>query len=112
MPRLEDRVALVTGGARGQGEAIARLFVEEGARVVIADVLDEAGAKLAVDLGDSARFVHLDVANEQDWQKAVEATIAAFGKLDALVNNAGILHFAPMDETTADQFRRVVEVNE
>lgn len=112
MQRLEGRVALVTGGARGQGEAIARLFVDEGARVVIGDVLDEAGAKLAVDLGEAARFVHLDVSSEQDWQRAVDAAVAEFGKLDALVNNAGILHFAPIDETTAEQFRKVVEVNE
>lgn len=112
MARLEDRVAIVTGGARGQGEAIARLFVEEGASVVIGDVSDEAGAKLAVDLGESARFVHLDVASEADWQSAVDTAVAEFGKLDALVNNAGILHFAPMHETTAEQFRRVVEVNQ
>lgn len=110
--RLKGRVALVTGAARGQGEAIARLFVDEGAKVVLADVLTEPGEKLAAELGDAARFVRLDVADEDQWQAAVDLAVGSFGHLDALVNNAGILHMAPLADTTAEQFRRVVEVNQ
>lgn len=110
--RLEGRVALVTGGARGQGEAIVRLFVDEGASVVIGDLLDEPGEKLAAELGDMVSFVHLDVSVEEDWTRAVDLAVAAFGKLDSLVNNAGILHFAPMADTTSEQFSKVVAVNQ
>ncbi|MCA3807796.1 MAG: SDR family NAD(P)-dependent oxidoreductase, partial [Burkholderia sp.] len=78
MKRLEGKVALITGGARGQGEAEARRFVAEGARVVIADVLDDAGRRVAAELGDAARFQHLDVTNEADWQAAIQATLAQF----------------------------------
>ena len=91
MKRLEGKVALITGGARGQGEAEARRFVAEGARVVIADVLDDAGRRVAAELGDAARYQHLDVTNEDDWHTAVLATLAHFGRLDILVNNAAIL---------------------
>ncbi|MGW3468429.1 glucose 1-dehydrogenase [Saccharopolyspora sp. NPDC000995] len=112
MGRLDGRVALVTGGARGQGEAVARLFVNEGAQVVVGDVLDEPGENLAADLGDAAQYVHLDVTDENDWLHAVDLTVRRFGKLDALVNNAGVLHFAPIEETTAERFRQVVEVNQ
>lgn len=112
MRRLDGRVALVTGAARGQGEAIARIFVDEGAQVVLGDVQDDLGEKVAADLGDAARFVHLDVGQERDWDAAVALAVQEFGKLDALVNNAGVLHFASMAETSAEDFRKVVEVNE
>lgn len=111
-PRLDGKVALVTGGARGQGEAVVRLFVDEGACVVIGDVLDELGQKLAAELGDAARFVHLDVTAEDDWTRAVDHAVEAFGRVDALVNNAGVLHFAPMADTTLDEFTKVVAVNQ
>ena len=112
MGRLDGRVALVTGAARGQGEAISRLFVEEGAKVVVCDVLAEEGEKTAADLGDAARFLKLDVTDPNGWRGAVDFTIGEFGKLDALVNNAGIVHMASIADTTLDQFRRVVDVNQ
>ncbi|MEU6379403.1 glucose 1-dehydrogenase [Streptomyces sp. NPDC046909] len=112
LARLASRVALVTGAARGQGEAIARLFVAEGAQVLLGDVLEEPGEKLAAELGVAARFVRLDVTDEGQWRRAVEVATGTFGRLDALVNNAGILHMGSVSDTTAAQFRRVVEVNQ
>src|SRR6185295_184833 len=91
MGRLDGKVALVTGAARGQGEAEARMFVAEGAKVVLGDVLDDLGEKIAIDLGDDARYVHLDVTKPDDWKAAVDTATSAFGKLDVLINNAGIL---------------------
>ena len=81
MDRLAGKVALISGGARGQGAAEARLFVAEGAKVVLADVLDEEGAKVAAELGDAARYVHLDVTQEDQWADAVATTVGAFGSL-------------------------------
>ena len=111
MGRLQDSVAVVTGGARGMGEAEVRLFVAEGARVVIADVLDDDGARLAADLGDAARYVHLDVTDEAGWRALLDATVAAFGVPDVLVNNAGVLHVAPLVATEEADLRRVLDVN-
>ena len=112
MGRLDGKVALVTGGARGMGKAHVRHFVAEGARVVLGDVRDEQGAAVAAALGpDACRFVHHDVTSESDWVTAVDTTVAAFGRLDVLVNNAGILAHAPIDEMALADFRRVLEVN-
>src|SRR5690242_15941170 len=88
--RLAGRVALITGAARGQGAAEARLFAAEGAKVMVADLLDDEGHRLADQLGAGGGYVHLDVSDEQQWADAVAATVSRFGKLDALVNNAGI----------------------
>jgi NAD(P)-dependent dehydrogenase (short-subunit alcohol dehydrogenase family) len=91
--RLKDKVAIITGGAHGMGEAEARLFAEEGAKVVIADVLVKEGEAVAADISagqHQARFVRTDVTLESDWQKLIAEAIAAFGRLDILVNNAGI----------------------
>jgi 3alpha(or 20beta)-hydroxysteroid dehydrogenase len=112
MKRLEGKVALITGGARGQGEAEARRFVAEGARVVIADVLDDAGRRVAAELGDAARFQHLDVTSKADWQAAVQATLAQFGRLDILVNNAAILKLVPIESCSLDDYRKVIDVNQ
>lgn len=112
MARLEDKVAIITGAARGTGEATARLFVEEGARVALADVADERGEALAKELGDAAAFVHLDVTSEEDWRRAVEATLARFGRLDVLVNNAGVLHMAAIVDTALADYERVIRVNQ
>jgi 3alpha(or 20beta)-hydroxysteroid dehydrogenase len=112
MGKLDGRVVLVTGAARGQGEAEARLFVDEGARVVLADVLDERGERLAEELGKAARYVHLDVRREEDWVAAAEVAAASFGHLDGLVNNAGILRFGLLAETTLREYLDVVEVNQ
>ncbi|MEW2530717.1 glucose 1-dehydrogenase [Streptomyces sp. NPDC047071] len=112
MGKLDGRVVIVTGGARGQGEQEARLFVAEGARVVIGDVLDEQGEALAKELGDAARYVRLDVGSEDDWRAAVEATEDAFGKVDGLVNNAGILRFNELVNTPLEEYQHVVQVNQ
>jgi 3alpha(or 20beta)-hydroxysteroid dehydrogenase len=109
--RLRDKVALVSGAARGQGEAEARRFVAEGAKVVVADVLEAEGRAVADSLGDGAVFVPLDVTDEDAWQAAVAATVDAFGTLHVLVNNAGILRFSAIVETTLDDLRRVLDVN-
>ena len=89
--RLMDKVALITGGARGQGEAEARQFVSEGARVIITDVLDAEGTALATELGDAAVYRHHDVTDEAGWAATVDDVIKRWGRLDVLVNNAGIL---------------------
>jgi 3alpha(or 20beta)-hydroxysteroid dehydrogenase len=110
--RLDGKVALITGGARGMGKSHVRHFVAAGARVVLGDVRDQQGAAVAAGLGpDSCRFVHHDVSSEGDWADAVAATLAAFGRVDVLVNNAGILLHAPIAEMTLADFRRVLEVN-
>ena len=112
MNRLAGKVALITGGSRGIGEAAARLFVAEGARVVIADVLADAGTKLADSLGDAAVFVACDVTRAEDWSRAVAASETSFGSLNVLLNNAGVLHTAALLDTTEAEFRRVVDVNQ
>ncbi|CAI8034534.1 Cyclopentanol dehydrogenase [Geodia barretti] len=112
--RLEGKVALITGGARGQGAAEARLFAREGARVVIADVLDPDGMAVAAEineLGGDATFVHLDVSSQDDWQQAIDATVAAYGKLDVLVNNAAIWRGGHVLETTGEQWDTVLDIN-
>jgi 3alpha(or 20beta)-hydroxysteroid dehydrogenase len=112
MGRLDGKTALVTGAARGTGEATARLFAREGARVVLGDVLDEAGAAVAKDLGGDVLYRHLDVSSESDWQTAVEATLARFGSLDVLVNNAAVLLMKSLEETRVEEFDRIVAVNQ
>jgi 3alpha(or 20beta)-hydroxysteroid dehydrogenase len=111
MHRLDSKIALVTGAARGTGAATARRLVEEGARVVLADVLDERGAATAADLGAAARFVHLDVTEEWAWQQVVDDIGTTEGGLDILVNNAAVLHLATIDATATDAFERVQRVN-
>jgi 3alpha(or 20beta)-hydroxysteroid dehydrogenase len=111
MARMEGKVAIVTGGARGMGAQTCRLFVAEGARVVIADVLDEQGAALARELGDAARFMHLDVADEANWARVAAATTEQFGRVDVLVNNAAVLVFGGITELTKREFERAVSIN-
>ncbi|WP_406348508.1 glucose 1-dehydrogenase [Streptomyces sp. NBC_00144] len=112
MGKLDGRVIVITGAARGQGEQEARLFVAEGAMVLLGDVLDEQGAALAKELGESAAYVRLDVTREADWSAAVEAAKETFGKIDGLVNNAGILRFNELVTTPLDEFQQVVQVNQ
>lgn len=109
---LEGKVALISGAARGMGAEEARLFVAEGAKVVLGDVLDEEGEKTAAEIGESAVYVHLDVTSEADWLAAVAKTESTFGKLDILVNNAGILRFGLLEDTTLEEFELVVKVNQ
>lgn len=111
MGRLTGKVAIVTGAARGMGACTARLFVEEGAVVVLGDVLDEQGQALAQELGDNAHYLHLDVSQEADWSKAV-ALAESLGSLQVLVNNAAILYAASIADTSAADYRRVVDVNQ
>jgi 3alpha(or 20beta)-hydroxysteroid dehydrogenase len=104
--KLDGKVALITGAARGQGAATARRFVAEGASVIITDVLDDEGKTLADELG--AQFRHLDVSKEDEWA----AAIAAFDPITVLVNNAGILHFSPLADTSLADYERVIRVNQ
>ena len=109
--RLKDCTAIITGGARGQGAAEARRFVEEGAFVLIADVLDSEGQALAKDLGDSAIFQHLDVTDEGNWAAVVDRLTDAGRTIDVLVNNAGILLFDRLTRSSREDFERVMDVN-
>jgi 3alpha(or 20beta)-hydroxysteroid dehydrogenase len=109
--RMKDKVAIVTGGARGMGEATARAFVAEGARVVIADRLAEAGEALSAELGEAAHFTPLDVTDEAGWTALAADTLRRHGRIDALVNNAGVLSFAPIDQIDIADFDRVFGVN-
>jgi 3alpha(or 20beta)-hydroxysteroid dehydrogenase len=110
--RLAGKVAIISGAARGTGEATARLFAAEGARVVVADILTERGQSVAQELGDAALFVQLDVTSEVSWQRAIEQTTQHFGTLNVLVNNAGVLHMAALCDTAVADFERVVAVNQ
>lgn len=110
--KLENKVALITGAARGQGEAQARMFAAEGARVAIGDVLDDAGANVAAELGDRAVFCHLDVTDEGSWNTTVATVLATFGGIDILVNGAGVNHTGLMEDTSAEDFLRMVHVNQ
>ncbi|KOV86817.1 glucose 1-dehydrogenase [Nocardia sp. NRRL S-836] len=107
--RLSGKVALITGAARGQGAAAARRFVEEGAAVLLTDVLDEPGKELAASLG--ATYFHLDVSSEEDWAAAVSAA-GELGEISVLVNNAGVLHFSPLADTTLADYQRVISINQ
>jgi 3alpha(or 20beta)-hydroxysteroid dehydrogenase len=111
MGKLDGKVAIVTGGARGMGEATCRRFVAEGAKVAIADVLEDQGRALAGELGDYAQFWKLDVTSEDEWVRVVAEVEAIFGGVDVLVNNAGILMFKSILETTKADFERVLGVN-
>ena len=111
MGKLDGRVVLITGAARGQGEQEARLFAAEGARVVLGDVLDDQGEALAKELGEgTAAYVRLNVGREGDWTAAVAAAKEAFGKIDGLVNNAGILRFNELVSTPLEEFQQITDM--
>jgi 3alpha(or 20beta)-hydroxysteroid dehydrogenase len=112
MGRLDGKVALITGGARGMGKSHVRHFVAEGARVILGDVLDDRGAHVAAGLGEqSCRYIHHDVTSETEWAAAVAAAVDTFGRLDVLVNNAGVLKFARIADMALADFRQILEVN-
>ncbi len=112
--RLEGKVALISGGARGMGAAEARIFAAEGASVVIGDILEEEGNRVEAEIAESggeAVFLTLDVTSEEDWQAAVDTAVERFGKLDILVNNAGIWDRGKVEEQSSESWDRVMEVN-
>lgn len=111
MKRLDGKVAIITGGAQGMGEATVRLFVEHGAKVVIGDLAEEQGTALAEELGDNAAFVLMDVSKEEDWDKAV-AKAQEFGPLNVLVNNAAVVLMSSITDTTPEDYMRVVRINQ
>jgi 3alpha(or 20beta)-hydroxysteroid dehydrogenase len=109
--RLAGKIAIVTGGARGLGESTVRRFVEEGAEVVIGDILDAEGEALACELGSATSFLHMDVSEPADWDRAIAAAQAR-GPLGVLVNNAAIVHMAALTDTTDEDYLRVFRVNQ
>lgn len=109
--RLKDKVVIITGGARGMGAATVRLFVSEGAKVLITDVLEAEGRALAAELGEHAAFLRHDVADEAAWQKVLAFAVERFGRVHVLVNNAGILLFRSLLETSKADYERVLSVN-
>src|SRR2546421_552278 len=114
MGRLVGKVALISGGARGQGTAETQLFVREGAAVVFGDILDDEGKKVEAEIratGGQATYVHLNVTREADWRAAVTTAVQTYGKLDVLVNNAGILFRAKIEDTTEADWDRIMAVN-
>lgn len=111
MGRVDNKVALITGGARGIGAASAQMLIAEGACVLIGDILDDVGTALAEDLGDAARYVHLDVTSASDWTAAVGTALDGFGMLNVLVNNAGIVQLGPLKTLDVDRWQKVLDVN-
>ena len=114
MGRLSGKVALISGGSRGQGEAEAKMFSSEGAKVVLGDILDSEGLAVTSEINESggeALYVHLDVTSKDDWGSAVKQTLENFGGLDILVNNAGISQRKLVHETTVDEWDRVQDIN-
>ena len=115
MGRLEGKVALISGGAQGQGESEVRLFAKEGARIVFGDILDAKGKKVEAEINEAggvAKYVHLDVTDENDWNSAAKLLSKLYGKLDILVNNAGIAMAGKnLEEVTSEEWDRIQEIN-
>jgi len=114
MGRLAGKIAIISGGARGQGAEEARLFAHEGATVIIGDILDQDGRKMESEIaeqGGEAKFAHLDVSSEEDWLRAVDLSMREYGKLDILVNNAGILLMKGIEDTTSQEWDHIQNIN-
>ena len=111
MGRVDGKVALISGGARNIGGASARALVAEGAKVVIGDLLDDEGKALADELGDSARYIRLDVTKDEDWRAAVAFTLSEFGTLNVLFNNAGIFNGGPLNRYKSAQWQEMLDIN-
>ena len=109
--RLSGKVALISGGSRGLGESHARAMIAQGARVVVADILDDDGQALVAELGEASRYFHLDVTSRSEWAKAVAFTLQEFGTLNVLINNAGIAHFSPIGEYKPEQWDTMIAIN-
>lgn len=112
MDRLKDKVAIITGGAAGMGETHVRLFIEEGAKVVLTDINSENGQALAEQLGENAHFVQHDVADEEGWAKVVSETEEKFGPVDILVNNAGVSTVLSVENSSVDEYKKIVNINQ
>ena len=114
MGRLAGKIAIISGGARGQGAEEARLFAHEGATVIIGDILDQDGRKIESEIaeqGGEAKFVHLDVSSEEDWSRTVDLSMSEYGRLDILVNNAGILLMKGLEETSGQEWDNIQNIN-
>ena len=111
MGAVDNKVAIVTGGARGQGAAQARLLARDGAAVIITDLRADEGKAVAVEIGGDARFIRHDVTDEAGWQAVVDETVSVFGRIDILVNNAGIVAFGAVQDANRAEFERVIQVN-
>ncbi|MCH8800959.1 MAG: glucose 1-dehydrogenase [Chloroflexi bacterium] len=112
--RLENKVVLISGGAKGMGAVEAKLFAKEGAKIVIGDLLEDEGRKVEAEInetGGECLFVPLDVTDEDQWEQAVAATVARFGKLDVLINNAGIFRASRVEETSSNEWDQVMDIN-
>ncbi|GAB3010285.1 SDR family oxidoreductase [Mycobacterium bourgelatii] len=109
--RLSGKVALISGGARGMGASHARAMVAEGAKVVTGDILDDEGKAVADEIGDAARYVHLDVTDPDQWFAAVETAVTEFGGLDVLVNNAGIINIGTIEDYALSEWQRILDIN-
>lgn len=109
--RLTGKVALVSGGARGMGASHVRALVAEGAHVVLGDILDDEGRAVAAELGDAARYVHLDVTQPEQWTGAVDTAVNEFGGLHVLVNNAGILNIGTIEDYALSEWQRILDIN-
>lgn len=112
MARLEGKVAIITGSAQGMGAAHAKKFIEEGAKVVLTDLNEEKGNTFAAELGENAIFVKQNVANEEDWKNVVAKAEEAFGPVNVLVNNAGITMAKSITDTSVEDYRKIVEINQ
>jgi 3alpha(or 20beta)-hydroxysteroid dehydrogenase len=112
MGRLDGKVAIMTGGARGMGASHAKKFLEEGAKVMITDILEKEGEAMSSELGGNIKFMKHDVTKASEWEKGVAETESAFGPVSVLVNNAGIALLKPIDEITEEDYRRVVDINQ
>lgn len=112
MNNLNGKVALITGAARGQGAAEARLFAQRGAKVMLCDILDDEGQAVAAEIGANAAYLRLDVTSEASWQAAVKATVSKFGKLNVLVNNAGIVKVTALADCPLEEYMQVIQVNQ
>ena len=112
MSRLTGKVAVITGAAQGMGEKHARLFVEQGAKVVITDIQEEKGKALAAELGENVLFVKHDVVKEDEWANVIAKAEEAFGPVNVLVNNAGISYSKPYEQLTEAEYRRVIDINQ
>lgn len=112
MGKLEGKVAVITGGARGQGASHVRTFVKEGAKVVFSDILVGEGETLANELGESVKFMKHDVTKADDWHRVIDETEAAFGPIDILVNNAGIVVTKNFEDLSEEEYRKVIDINQ